>query len=263
MSYPQAIFLAIIQGLTEFLPISSSGHLVIFQKLFGLNPPVLFDILVHVGTLGAIIVYFLKPLLKISKHTLLLVIIGTIPAMVVGLFLQTYINQIFDSLRLVGIALLITAGLLLVSKRFKLLNRRFKPARQSLALKALAGGYPKWQDALFVGIFQALAILPGVSRSGSTIVAGLARKLDRETAFRFSFYLAIPAILGALALQIPDLIGGQVNYLSQGILGMIIAGAVGYEALKILEKTLLGAKLWLFGIYCLVLGIIIFLFSFS
>ena len=249
MSYPQAIFLAIIQGLTEFLPISSSGHLVIFQKLFGLNPPVLFDILVHVGTLGAIIAYFLKPLSKISKHTLLLVVIGTIPAVVVGLFLQTYITQIFDSLKLVGVALLMTAGLLLVSKRFKLLNRRFK--------------YLKWQDALFVGIFQVLAILPGVSRSGSTIVAGLARKLDRETAFRFSFYLAIPAILGALALQIPDLIDGQVNYLSQGILGMIIAGAVGYEALKILEKTLLGAKFWLFGIYCLVLGIVILLFSSS
>ena len=249
MSYPQAIFLAIIQGLTEFLPISSSGHLVIFQKLFGLNPPVLFDILVHVGTLGAIIAYFLKPLSKISKHTLLLVVIGTIPAVVVGLFLQTYITQIFDSLKLVGVALLMTAGLLLVSKRFKLLNRRFK--------------YLKWQDALFVGIFQVLAILPGVSRSGSTIVAGLARKLDRETAFRFSFYLAIPAILGALTLQIPDLIGGQVNYLSQGILGMIIAGAVGYEALKILEKTLLGAKFWLFGIYCLVLGIVILLFSSS
>ena len=249
MSYPQAIFLAIIQGLTEFLPISSSGHLVIFQKLFGLKPPVLFDILVHVGTLGAIIAYFLKPLLKISKHTLLLVIIGTIPAIVVGLFLQRYITQIFDSLKLVGVALLMTAGLLLVSKRFKLLNRRFK--------------YLKWQDALFVGIFQVLAILPGVSRSGSTIVAGLARKLDRETAFRFSFYLAIPAILGALALQIPDLIDWQVNYLSQGILGMIIAGAVGYEALKILEKTLLGAKFWLFGIYCLVLGIVILLFSSS
>ena len=99
MSYPQAIFLAIIQGLTEFLPISSSGHLVIFQKLFGLKPPVLFDILVHVGTLGAIIAYFLKPLSKISKHTLLLVVIGTIPAVVVGLFLQTYITQIFDSLK--------------------------------------------------------------------------------------------------------------------------------------------------------------------
>lgn len=245
VSYPQAIFLAIIQGLTEFLPISSSGHLVIFQKLFGLNPPVLFNILVHVGTLGAIIVYFLKPLSKISKHTLLLVIIGTIPAVVVGLFLQRYITQIFDSLRLVGIALLITAGLLLVSKRFKLLNRRFK--------------YLKWQDALFVGIFQALAILPGVSRSGSTIVAGLWRGVERETALRFSFYLAIPAILGALTLQIPDLIGSQFSYLNQGILGMVIAGAVGYGALKILEKTLINAKLWFFGIYCLVLGLAILL----
>jgi undecaprenyl-diphosphatase len=250
MTYPQAIFLAIIQGLTEFLPISSSGHLVIFQKLFGLKPPVLFDILVHVGTLGAVIAYFLKPLSKISKHTLLLVVIGTIPAAVLGLFLQRYVGQIFDSLRLVGAALLITAGLLFFSRQFKSLNKQKGQFK-----------YLKWQDALFVGIFQALAILPGVSRSGSTIIAGLWRRADRETAFRFSFYLAIPAILGALVLQIPELTSSPGSYLGKGILGMTIAGIVGYGALKILEKTLIGAKLWLFGIYCLVLGMAVLLFS--
>lgn len=248
VSYPQAIFLAIIQGLTEFLPISSSGHLVISQKLLGLKPPILFDILVHVGTLGAIIIYFWKPLLKISKQTVSMVVIGTIPAAVAGLFLQRYIAQIFDSLRLVGMALLITAGLLFSSCQFKSLNKQKRLFK-----------YLKWKDALFIGIFQALAILPGISRSGLTIVAGLWRRADRETAFRFSFYLAIPAILGALALQIPDLIDGQVTYLSQGILGMVIAGIIGYGALKILEETLLSAKFWLFGIYCLILGIIILL----
>lgn len=248
VSYPQAIFLAIIQGLTEFLPISSSGHLVISQKLLGLKPPILFDILVHVGTLGAIIIYFWKPLLKISKQTVSMVVIGTIPAAVAGLFLQRYIAQIFDSLRLVGMALLITAGLLFSSCQFKSLNKQKRLFK-----------YLKWKDALFIGIFQALAILPGISRSGSTIVAGLWRRADRETAFRFSFYLAIPAILGALALQIPDLIDGQVTYLSQGILGMVIAGIIGYGALKILEETLLSTKFWLFGIYCLILGIIILL----
>lgn len=248
MTYPQAIFLAIIQGLTEFLPISSSGHLVISQKLLGLKPPILFDILVHVGTLGAIIIYFWKPLLKISKQTVSMVVIGTTPAAVAGLFLQRYIAQIFDSLRLVGMALLITAGLLFSSCQFKSLNKQKKQFK-----------YLKWWDALFIGVLQALAILPGVSRSGSTIVAGLWRGLKQDTAFQFSFYLAIPAILGALTLQIPDLINGQVNYLSQGILGMIIAGIVGYGALKILEKTLISAKLWIFGIYCLVLGIIILL----
>lgn len=245
MSYYQAIFLAFVQGLTEFLPISSSGHLVIFQKIFGLESPVFFDILVHVGTLGAILFYFKKELTKISKKTIWLIIIGTIPAAIVGLFLQNYILQIFNSLKLVGISLLVTAGLVLISRRFKTLNRQFNELN--------------WKDALFVGVFQALAILPGVSRSGSTIVSGLWRKLDKEIAFKFSFYLAIPAILGALILQIPDLIYYPCDYLGQGVLGMIIAGVVGYGALKILEKTLVQAKFWFFGIYCLVLGIILLL----
>jgi len=245
MSYSQAIILAIVQGLTEFLPISSSGHLVIFQKLFNLTePPVLFDVLVHVGTLGAVLVYFRKGLIKISQKTIWLVIIGTIPAAIIGLLLQDYISQIFNSLKLVGVALLITGGLLL-SRRFKSLNRRFNSL--------------KWQDAIFVGCFQALAIIPGISRSGSTIVSGLWRKLDRKTAFQFSFYLAIPAILGALALQTPDLLYSSCGYLKQGILGMIIAGVIGCGALKILEKILISAKLWIFGFYCLVLGIIVLL----
>ena len=245
MSYSQAIFLAIIQGLTEFLPVSSSGHLVIFQKLFNFTePPVLFDILVHVGTLGAVLVYFRKELIKISQKIIWLIVVGTIPAAIVGLLLQNYINDIFNSLKLVGVTLLITGGLLFTSKQFKKFNRQFKSLN--------------WRDALLVGAFQALAILPGVSRSGATIVSGLWKRFDRETAFQFSFYLAIPAILGALLLQIPDLIYSPCGYLEQGILGMVVAGAVGYGALRILEKTLLSAKLWLFGIYCLVLGLVIF-----
>lgn len=244
MSYPQAIFLAIIQGLTEFLPISSSGHLVIFQKLFNLTePPVLFDIFVHVGTLGAILIYFRKELVRISQKTIWLIIVGTIPAAILGLFLQSYIGQIFNSLKLVGMALLVTAGFLFSTKRFKSLNRHFNSLN--------------WQDAILVGCFQALAIIPGISRSGATIVSGLWRKFDRKTAFQFSFYLAIPAIFGALVLQIPDLIYFPCGYLGQGFLGMIIAGAVGYGALKVLEKTLLSARFWFFGIYCLVLGLLI------
>jgi undecaprenyl-diphosphatase len=245
MSYLQAIFLAVVQGLTEFLPVSSSGHLVIFQKLFGLEPPVLFDILVHVGTLGAVVFYFRKEWLKLSRQTIWLVVVGTVPAVIVGLLLQPYLVQIFDSLRLVGITLLITAGLLFWSRGFKSLNRGFKQT--------------KWEDGVWVGLFQALAILPGISRSGSTIVAGLSRKLKREMALRFSFYLAIPAILGALVLQIPDLMVSPCGYLQQGILGMVVAGVVGYGALKILESFLLKARLWFFGFYCLLLGIVIFL----
>lgn len=254
MSYPQAIFLAVVQGLTEFLPISSSGHLVIFQKLFNFSqPPVFFDILVHMGTLGAILFYFKKQLISILRgifkrkdselKIFYLVIIGSLPAGVIGFFLQNYIEQIFDSLRLVGLSLLITAGILFSSKFIKAPGKDFK--------------YLNWKNALFIGFFQALAILPGVSRSGSTIVSGLWQDFKRETAFLFSFYLAIPAILGALVLQIPDLSFQSYAYLSEGLLGMIVAGIVGYFSLRILEKTLKSAKLHWFGVYCLVLGLIV------
>jgi undecaprenyl-diphosphatase len=246
MSYSQAIFLAIVQGLTEFLPLSSSGHLVILQKLFNFSePPVFFDILVHVGTLIAILFYFRKSLVKMTKETLWLIIIGTIPAVIVGLFLQNYLNLIFNSLKLVGFTLLLTSLLLFSTKKIEKKQRQFKQL--------------KWVDALFVGLLQALAILPGLSRSGSTIVAGLWRQFDQKTAFQFSFFLAIPAIFGALILQIPDLMVSPCGYLEQGLLGMVIAGGVGYLALKMLEKTLIRAKLWLFGFYCLLLGLIVLL----
>jgi len=257
MSWWQAIFLSVIQGLTEFLPISSSGHLVFFQKIFGLKPPVLFDIFVHVGTLGAIIFFFRKELVKISQgifkkdknswHLFWLIISGTIPAVIVGLFLNKEIERIFDSLKLVGISLLITSGLLISTKWFKQKNKK---NFQSL----------KWFDGLFIGFFQALAILPGVSRSGATIVGGLFQKLDRQNAFQFSFFLAIPAILGALILQIPNLINHRFDLLNHSIFGMIIAGFVGYFSLKILKKVLLNFKLWFFGIYCFFLAIFLLIF---
>jgi len=255
VSYPQAVFLAIVQGLTEFLPVSSSGHLVIFQKMFGLEPPVLFDVLVHVGTLGALVFYLRRQLMTIfdglkgrdknSWHLLLMIVVGTIPAAIGGLLLESHITQIFNSLRLVGLTLLVTAGLLFFSRQLRSMNRRLKRM--------------DWQDALFVGVFQALAILPGVSRSGSTIVAGLWRKLDREAAFQFSFLLAIPAILGALILQTPALAFSLGDSLTLGLLGMLVAGVVGYFALGVLERVLKSAKLFYFGIYCLILGLLVLL----
>lgn len=255
MSYSQAVFLAIIQGLTEFLPVSSSGHLVIFQKLFGLKSPILFDVLVHVGTLGAVIVFLRGYILKVIRGLIkrdisyinisYTVLVGTVPVAVVGFFLQGIIGRIFDSLQLVGISLLVTAGLLFSTKLVKENKRRFK--------------YLVWVDGLVIGLFQALAILPGISRSGSTIVAGLWRRLDREVAFQFSFLLAIPAILGALILQIPDLFFSSYDYLNQSLLGMVIAGLVGYLALTVLEKTVKKARFSFFSFYCLLLGALLLL----
>jgi undecaprenyl-diphosphatase len=175
-----------------------------------------------------------------------LIVIGTIPAAVVGFFLQKIIEKIFNSLALVGFSLLITAGLLFLSKGFTNFKKYFNQMN--------------WLDSLIVGLFQALAILPGVSRSGSTIISGLMRGLSTETAFRFSFYLAIPAILGATILQIPDMLSSQFNYLNQAILGMFVAGVTGYLALVTLQKILRQGKLWFFGFYCLALGLFLLLF---
>jgi len=257
MTWWQTIFLSVIQGLTEFLPISSSGHLVFFQKIFGLKPPVLFDIFVHVGTLFSIIFFFKKELMEIVKglfkkekksgRIFWLVLVGTMPAVVVGLFLEKNINQIFDSLKLVGVSFLITGGLLLSTFWLKQkTNKDFKRM--------------KWFDTLVVGLFQAVAILPGISRSGATLVGGLSRKIKRETNFQLSFFLAIPAILGALILQTPQLVNYQSELLNQSLLGMVLAGFVGFVSLKILKKVLLNSQLWFFSFYCFFLAILIFTF---
>ena len=258
MSWFQVFFLSIVQGLTEFLPVSSSGHLVLFQKIFGLEPPVLFDVFVHVGTLGAIIFYFKRELKKLiegifkkenkSLYFLFLIVIGTIPAVIVGLLLEKRIEVIFDSFRLVGISLLITGLLLLLTNIFEDKLKKGKVVSSN------------WKDALFIGIFQALAILPGISRSGATISAGLFRRFGRDLAFKFSFFLAIPAIIGALILQIPDLVSSSSYLINQALIGMVIAGIVGFFALKILRKVLVSSKLHIFAIYCLLLGVGVLLF---
>jgi undecaprenyl-diphosphatase len=257
MTWWQTIFLAVVQGLTEFLPISSSGHLVLFQKFFNLEAPVLFDILVHVGTLFSIVIFFRKELLKILKglfgkekddwRIFELLMVGTVPAVIVGLFLQKNINQIFNSLTLLAVFFLVTGLLLLSTLWLKSKNQKnFKKI--------------SWLDALIVGLFQAVAIFPAISRSGATLVGGLMRKIDRQTAFQLSFFLAIPAILGALILQIPDLLNNSSNLTAQSLLGMFLAGLVGYFSLKFLKKFLLNSRLWLFSFYCFFLSILIFIF---
>jgi len=256
MSFWQTLFLATIQGITEFLPISSSGHLAIFQNLFHLKSVIIFDIFVHVGTLISILFFFRKELINIIKgllkkdkdnwHLFWLLVVGTIPAVIVGLFLNKWIELIFSSMRLIGVSFLITSFFLLLTIFLK---------EKKLSFKKI-----NWLDGLIVGLFQALAILPGVSRSGSTMVGSLARGFKRELAFEFSFFLAIPAILGALILQIPDLSSGEFHLAVPSILGMIIAAIVGYFSLKILKKILLNSRLWFFSFYCFFLGLILIIF---
>ena len=235
MSIWQAIVLAVIQGVAEFLPISSSGHLVIVQKLMGLStPPVAFDIWLHVATLGAIF-WWLGRSLKLSISSWKLVIVGSIPAGVAGILIQPYLENIFNSLTVVGAGLLVTGIVLLATK--------FGNKNQLLGYKT----------ALLIGAAQAVAILPGVSRSGSTIATALMLGVGRQEAMRFSLLLAVPAILGAQVLEIDKLIDSGTNW-GVNLIGFGVAFIVGLMALRLLNRVLRDKQLHYFGWYCLIVG---------
>lgn len=241
MTWIQAVVLGIVQGLTEFLPVSSSGHLVIAQNFFGFtSPPIMFDVVVHAGTLLAIVVYFYRWIIKLKLVYFRLVVLGTVPAIVVGLMLNNVIESLFNSLSVVGVGLLITSVLLFLS------NTKFAKRENNKSIDSFR--------SIVIGLFQAIAIIPGISRSGSTVVGGMLFGLNKKEAFRFSFMLAIPAIIGALVLQI---IGGglysEIGYLSI-MIGFFTAAITGFGALKILDKVINASKLHYFGYYCAVLG---------
>lgn len=267
MNFFQAILLAVVQGLTEFLPVSSSGHLVLFQRLFGLEKPeVLFNICLHVGTLIAIIIIFSQNIRSIIlaifrlpslvtsngglKNTFLenaeirmfgLIIAGSIPTVLLGLFFHRMKETIFSSVPLVGIMLLVT-GIILWSSRWANQNGR--------DIKRATLG-----DAFIIGFAQGIAVLPGISRSGFTIVAGLFSGIGRQTAARYSFLLSIPAIIGALLLE---LIGTDVppNISIWNIMiGIVTSAIVGFVTLKILLNMVNNGKLYLFAPYCWAMGV--------
>ena len=243
MSFLLAIFLGAVQGLTEFLPISSSGHLVLLQKVLGVGEvSVFFNTLVHLGTLGAVLVFFGRGLMGEigDSRVIRKIIVGTIPIVVVGLVVQLFVKEIFGSLLVAGVGYFITAALLFWSKSFSAGQKKFTELTPC--------------QTLLIGGFQAVAIFPGISRSGATIVEGLNQKLSREEAFRFSFYLSVPAVIGANILQLKDL--SSINFLPQSLAGMAMAFLVGYFALKLLQKILLVGKLHYFSVYCLLMGLV-------
>jgi undecaprenyl-diphosphatase len=235
VSATEAVILGIIQGLAEFLPISSSGHLVIAQKLMGLpTPPVAFDIWLHVATLGAIF-WWLGRSLRLSVSSWKLVLVGSIPAGVAGILIQPSLENIFNSLTVVGLGLLVTGAVLLATK--------FGPKNRPVGYKT----------ALLIGAAQAVAILPGVSRSGSTIAMALILGVEKQAAMRFSLLLAVPAILGAQALEIDNLFNNGTS-LGINLAGGAVAFMVGLVALQFLSQILQQKKLHYFGWYCLILG---------
>ncbi len=258
--------LGLLQGLTEFLPVSSSGHLVLLQNFLGMTEPeLLLDISLHIGTLLAVLVVFfpeVRSIITTAFHLpelykregnfrnlfetnqdvkmVLLVIIGSIPTAFIGFFFHQIADQIFGSVWIAGIMLLITGTFLWFTRYVRLSGRTF--ARM------------KYSDAIVVGCVQGLAILPGISRSGATISAALFMGIDREVSGRYSFLLCIPAIFGAMLLEMKSSLGQPAIPLPMILIGTFIAAVIGFMSLKILLKIVKNGRLHYFSPYCWAIG---------
>ena len=267
----QAIIIGLVQGLTEFLPVSSSAHLIFAQQALGVGDVGLaFDVLMHVGTLVAVIIYFFNDIINMIKGFLLslvdlkngnfmgeikkdpykklawLTILATIPVGVVGVLFNDMIESMFQGLTIPAFLLLVTGCLLYASQRMN--SGRIDVRNVTI------------KEALIMGCGQALAVLPGLSRSGTTIAAGLFAGLDKEFAAKFSFILSIPAILGAAVFQLKDLSGGSVE-IGACIAGFIVAAISGYLAISFLLKIVREKSLDIFAYYCWIVGIIVLIGS--
>jgi undecaprenyl-diphosphatase len=271
MSIIQAIILGIVQGLTEFLPISSSGHLVLIPYFLGWTFPTdqifPFNVLVQLGTLLAVIIYFHKDLWRIIKAVVTgivhrkpfkevdarmgwLLILATLPAVVIGLLIKNLVESAFHSPLWVAGFLLLTALFLFIAEVVGRRTRKLKKV--------------DWKDALWVGGWQVVSLFPGVSRSGATITGGMTRNLDRPSAARFSFLMSIPVMIGAGLVSTLDLI--KVQHLSQFLLplgiGFILAAIVGFFSIYWLMRLISRHSFFPFVIYCTLLGLFTFGFSF-
>ncbi|MCH5180129.1 MAG: undecaprenyl-diphosphate phosphatase [Erysipelotrichales bacterium] len=263
------ILLAIIQGISEILPISSSGHLIISQKLLGLDiSNMSTSIFLHIGSLIAVIIFYFSTLKvmgsnafkyvlkkdkssegKNSWHLILMMLISILPAGILGLIFKSKIEEIFSTTLFIGINLIITAILLLLLTR----NKGTKSIDDI-----------KFKDALTIGIFQAIGIMPGISRSGITTIGGKVSKLKDEDAINYSFLLFIPVALGTGLLEIIELCTGKLILTEQeiilNVIGAIISMVVTYISLKLLLKIIKKGKLYYFSLYCLIVGILVLIF---
>ncbi|MDR2394507.1 MAG: undecaprenyl-diphosphate phosphatase [Treponema sp.] len=256
MSIFEAIILGAVQGITEFLPVSSSGHLVLLQNIFRISEPaLLFDTMVHVGTLGAVFIVLWPDIWNILRRPIQrftgLLIVATLPTVLMALLFKDLIEEAFTSAAFLGFAFVGTALLLIIAEK---LSRRPSISKTERTMQ--------WKDAIIIGLLQGVAIIPGVSRSGATISAALFRKVDRTLAARFSFLLSIPTILGALVLQVPEVLGytsGDIGVGSAPIIaGMVTAGVVGFFSIQGMLKLVRKGSLWGFALYVAVLGVLIF-----
>lgn len=262
MELGKAIILGIVQGLTEFLPVSSSGHLVLGKYLLGLSEQgIEFEVIVHFGTLMAVLTAFYKDIFHLLKafgqmftqgpatlykrssdfRMIIYIIIATIPTAIIGLLFEEKIETLFSDPKFACSMLIVTAAILFLTMFAR------KQDQQLSGVKAF-----------LMGLAQTLAILPGISRSGSTISMGLFLKIDGNTAARFSFLMAIPAILGATVLKVSALFQAGISpeYFASLIAGMLAAYISGYLAIESMLGIVRKGKLFWFAPYCLIVGII-------
>ncbi len=274
MGYIEAIVLGLVQGLSEFLPISSSGHLALLQSLFEINEDkvIFFAVLLHIGTLVSIFVVYHKDIYALIKELFLLfkdiftgkglrieerpirklgimIIVSSIPTAIMGLLFSDYIDKIFGSLTVIAICWIITGFILLFSEKLK--NNK----------KEIEG--MKYRNAIFIGICQGLAIMPGISRSGSTIVGSLVTGLKREFAVEFAFLISIPAILGSAILEFPKAIkaGIEPSTIGPMIVGFLVAAISGYFAITTMIKIVSKHNMRYFSYYVWIIGLGTFIYS--
>ena len=266
MGYVEAIVLAVIQGLTEFLPVSSSGHLVMAQHWFGQfnETNLLYDVMLHMATVTAILLYFWQDLLTLGKgyvglptepgsmfhgserQTIHYVVLASVPTAIIGLGVQSFGFEKLATPSLVAVMFLVT-GIILWVARGETSARKAKEMRP-------------W-DALLIGLIQGVAVLPGISRSGSTIAGGIVLGLDRELAARFSLLISIPAIVGATLLEVMKVFGQAHDSIGTYVLGMGVAALVGYWSIGVILRLVRQNYFYLFSYYLWPLGIGILLWG--
>lgn len=268
LSYLMAILMGIIQGVAEFLPISSSGHLALFQQFFGMRDVeseyMLFTVLLHFGTLISVLIVYWRDVVEMirefflgiaalagkdngappppARRMVMLIIIATLPLFVM-VFLKDAVNAIFSNSIMVSLALLATGCILFFSDRMAQGRKTAKNATVA--------------DALIVGCGQALAVIPGLSRSGTTISVGMMRGFDRSFAVRFSFLMSMPAIVGANILELKDAVESGINMaeLPMYLVGVVVAAVVGYFAIRLVKMLSDKGKFGKFAYYCWVVGL--------
>ena len=251
MNYFLALLAGAVQGLTEFLPISSTGHLIIFEKIFNISQTefgLAFDASLHLGTLLAIAIFFFSDYLKVfslKNQLFIKLIIGTIPAAIAGLFLETAIESQFRQLWVVGLGLILFSLVIILAEKFGPMVKKEKDVTLT--------------NSLIIGLFQSLALIPGVSRSGSTISGGLFLGLKRDEAARFAFLLSGPIIAGAGAKKFLDVATSSIslNDLSFFIIGIISSAIFGYLTIKYFLKYLSTSTLYPFVIYRVIVGLLL------